>query len=281
MPFGAWSPLPLRLGADPERGWSSQSQSRLAADLVAVRRTIPLAQITIDTSTGALISYTSQYGVGSVFAPSFSTIGAGHFGLAWAVAYQYFDETFYAFNIRSAELTAQGSAPVACTYNLNTGGGLPSFDFWCTNLATSAAASPIVTITVWGDWLPDRKIGDYDGATDKSDSLTEGDSSYCYDWSIELQAMRGSAYSTITGNVDAENFAMARQMGGPNKVARQHQSDGVVVRLCFGVGLQAGLFGGVECLWVPVERGAVGEGGGDEGCVGVRAGKAGVPEVGV
>jgi len=222
MPFGGFSPLPLRLGADPEQGWSSQAQSRLAADLVAAVRTVPLAELTIDTATGAVISYSAQYGSGPGLAPTFTTISAGHFGFDWASSYQDFQETYHAWRIRAAEVGAEGSAPVAVSYLLDQTHDL---EIWCTNQLTAATASPIVAITVWGDWLPERQIGDYDGATDKTDSLTEGDSSYCYDWFLELQAMRGSAYSKTPGNVDAENFAMARQFGALSRNAEKLEAN--------------------------------------------------------
>lgn len=224
MPFGAWSPLPLRLGADPERGWSSQAQSRLAADLVAARRTIPLAQMTIDLSTGVVSSYTAQYGTGPGNAPTFTNVSAGHFGFTWAKSYKSWDETYYPWLIRGVEATAEGAAPVAVMVQPYTD-PTRDLDVVCLNLLTSAAASPVITLTVWGDWLPDRQIGDYDGATDKSDSLTEGDSSYCYDWFTELQAMRGSAYSTSPGNVDAENFAIARQLGAISRNAEKLEAN--------------------------------------------------------
>lgn len=225
MPFGAWSPLPLRLGADPQRGWSSQAQSRLAADLVAAKRTLPLAQLTIDCSTGAVLSYTSQYGTGPGNAPAFTALVApGHFGFVWDRAYESYDETFYAWRIRAATVTVQGSAPTLVSVNLYSD---PAADveLGCTDILSASPSSPLVTLTVWGDWLPERQIGDYDGATDKADSLTEGDASYCYEWFTEMQAMRGSAYSVSSGNVDAENFAIARQLGALSRNAEKLEAN--------------------------------------------------------
>lgn len=224
MPFGAFSPLPLRLGADPDRGWSSQAQSRMAADLVAARRTLPIAQFTLDTSTGTFLSYTAQYGTGPANAPTFSALSTGHYALVWAKAYKDWNEVYNAWRVRAVEVTAQGAAPIAVTAGIDNTPGL-DVELYCTNLLTHAGASPVVTVTIWGDWIPDRQIGDYDGATDKSDSLTEGDSSYCYDWFVELQAMRGTAYTTKLGNVDAENFAIARQLGALSRNAEKLEAN--------------------------------------------------------
>lgn len=226
MPFGAWSPLPLRLGADPQQGWSSQAQSRLAADLPAVKRTVPLAHLTYDTQLFQVVSYTAQHGTGPGNAPTYNQLATGHFGFIWQRAYQAWDETYYGWKIRAVEVTCQGAAPVVATWTIDPNATY-NLEVWCSNLATSTAANPIVEITIWGDWLPDRQIGDYDGATDKSDSLTEGDSSYCYDWFTELQAMRGSAYSTSAGHVDAENFAIARQLGALSRNAEKLEANSI------------------------------------------------------
>ena len=225
MPFGAFSPLPLRLGSDPERGWSSQAQSRLAADLVAARRTAPLAQFTYDLTAGTILSYVAQCGSGPSLVPTVTNFGAGQYAFRWLGAYRDHADVYHPWKVRAAVVTAQGSAPVGVTVVIDPPAGLGDLAIYCTNLATSAAAAPIVTITVYGDWLPDRQIGDYDGATDKADSLTEGDSSYCYDWFLELQSMRGSAYSTSAGNVDAENFAMARQFGALSRNAEKLEAN--------------------------------------------------------
>lgn len=185
---------------------------------------MPLAEITVDTATGALISYTSQYGAGPEFAPRLIVGGApgGFFALDWDAAYQDFDGTYHAFNVRAAEVTVQGSTAILCSVQVNVFGLSLGISF---NDLAAAPANPVASITVWGEWLPDRQIGDYDGATDKTDSLTEGDSSYCYDWFVEFQAMRGSAYSTSLGNVDAENFAMARQFGALNRNAEKFEAN--------------------------------------------------------
>lgn len=222
MPFGAFCPLPLRLGPDKQRGWSAQAQSRLAADLVAVKRTTPLAQLTVQGASGAILSYIAQPHVGPTFAPTWTNMGSGHWGFDWADSYQDFDGTYYAWKIRAAIATCQSSVPQLVFVQLD---GAHDLELRCLAVGPGVPTNALVTVTVWGEWLPARRIGDYDGALDKTDSLTEGDSSCCYDWFTELQAMRGSAYSTVPGNVDAENFAIARQLGAVTRAAEKLEAN--------------------------------------------------------
>lgn len=65
-------------------------------------------------------------------------------------------------------------------------------------------------------WSRQADISDYGGSLDKVDSTTEGDRPYAWLWYRELQAMRGSAYSSEVGGtlVHAENLALARLFAG-------------------------------------------------------------------
>jgi hypothetical protein len=222
VPFGGFCPLPLRLGPDGERGWSAAEQSRFAADLLANSRTQPLAQLRVRTSTGQVLAYSAQPHTGISFAPVMTELGTGHFAFDWLRAYQDWDESYLGWKLYAVIASADDSSPIAVVAEVNTDHDL---EIRCRQLLAATPIAPVVTITVWGEWLPERQIGSYDGATDKADSLTEGDSSYCYDWFVELQAMRGSAYSMSLGNVDAENFAMARQFGALNRAAEKLEAN--------------------------------------------------------
>lgn len=71
-------------------------------------------------------------------------------------------------------------------------------------------------------WSRARKIGHYGGAPDKRDSQTEGARPYAWRWYRELQAMRGSAYSTETETlVHVENLAMARSEAARTRAAEK------------------------------------------------------------
>lgn len=211
MVWGAWGPLPLRLGPDPEQGWDATEQSRFAADLAAIKRTAPLACVTM-TFDGAVFSvtdYAGQNGTGPGNAPS--VIAGGD--LKWDPAYPDWAGTLYPWRIRSVRVTVLGSAPAVCTVELYPNSS-KDLAFHLTDLSGGGLVGLVgFEVKIYGDWLPERQIGDYDGATDKENSQTEGNSSYFYDWFLEMQAMRGSAYSKGTGYVDAENFAIARQFG--------------------------------------------------------------------
>lgn len=82
MPFGAFAPLPLRLGGKPEEGWSPEQHARLVADLVAVKRTAPLARLLVNQNSGSPFAasvtyYSGQNGSGAAYAPTPSVTGAG------------------------------------------------------------------------------------------------------------------------------------------------------------------------------------------------------------
>ena len=62
MPFGGYAPLPLRLGGTATNGLTAQQHSRMCADLVAVKRTAPLAALTFYDET--VFDYYAMNGVG-------------------------------------------------------------------------------------------------------------------------------------------------------------------------------------------------------------------------
>lgn len=66
------------------------------------------------------------------------------------------------------------------------------------------------------------EIGDYGGATDKTDSGTEGAVPYAWTWYRELQSMRGSAYTKERGTlVHCENLAIARSEAARTRTAEK------------------------------------------------------------
>lgn len=82
---GGFCPLPARLGGDALTGWTASQHARMAADLVAVKRTGPLCVFSW-TQAGAgilpvVISYTGMNGTGLAYAPGGIT---GQLGFAWS-----------------------------------------------------------------------------------------------------------------------------------------------------------------------------------------------------
>jgi hypothetical protein len=53
MPLGAFAPLPIRLGGSAADGWTATQHARVCADMVSVKRTAPLAvvSVTVNAST--------------------------------------------------------------------------------------------------------------------------------------------------------------------------------------------------------------------------------------
>lgn len=114
MAFGAFAPMPLRLGGSAEEGWAARFHARMAADLVAAKRIAPLAVLTY-TKTGSVItvlSYLGQNGAGLAFAPdSITAVGTGSTFFAWSS--RSFSDPYgiaYPVNAKSGKATVHGAA---------------------------------------------------------------------------------------------------------------------------------------------------------------------------
>src|SRR5262245_18951766 len=87
MSLGAFAPLPLRLGGSPTEGWSSQAHARMCADLVAVKRVMPLAVFTFLKLGSAITieAYYGQNGAGVAYAPDqIVIVGTGETTFLWS-----------------------------------------------------------------------------------------------------------------------------------------------------------------------------------------------------
>lgn len=88
MPFGSLAPLPLRLGGSSEQGWAPEQHARICADLVAVKRTLPLARLFLNQDVGtpfaaSVTVYLGQNGAGLTYAPAVTVNGEGDVTLTW------------------------------------------------------------------------------------------------------------------------------------------------------------------------------------------------------
>lgn len=88
MTWGTLSPLPVRLGGSAEEGWAPEQHARFCADLVAVKRTGPLARLFVtQDSAGPFAAtvtvYRGQNGSGLTYAPTVTVNGAGDVTLTW------------------------------------------------------------------------------------------------------------------------------------------------------------------------------------------------------
>lgn len=92
MTFGAYAPMPLRLGGSVAEGMSASQHARLCADLVAVKRVMPLAAWTFfqqDTPpySTAITSYFGMNGSGLLYAPTLSVNDLGDVDFQWSSAF--------------------------------------------------------------------------------------------------------------------------------------------------------------------------------------------------
>jgi len=120
--FGAFAPMPLRLGGSSTEGWSPEQHARVSADLIAAKLSVPFAVWTF-TKSGATITihdYHGQNGAGSAFAPVGVSGGTGIAGFGWAS--NAFDDAYgvsYPFKPRHARITPHGTSEIFATYQLN------------------------------------------------------------------------------------------------------------------------------------------------------------------
>ncbi len=117
MAFGAFAPLPLRLGGSPEEGWAPEQHARMCADVQALKRRAPLARWTyVQTGTGSsdytFAYYLGQNGNGLLYVPTSVTVN-GTGDISFAYASQYFEDDYgtqYPIRIRTARAQAHYDA---------------------------------------------------------------------------------------------------------------------------------------------------------------------------
>jgi hypothetical protein len=126
--------------------------------------------------------------------------------------------------VREVSITVWGTLPNLASVTQSATSNAVTIQ---TSSILGALADKTVTLVVYGTWGDkDRQIGDYDGATDKEDSKTEGSDTYAHLWLQELRNMRGSAYSQDpTSLVDAENLCIARRMAGVSRAAEKLETN--------------------------------------------------------
>lgn len=228
MPFGAFAPLPFRLGGSAEEGWTATQHARAAADLVALLRSSPLAVLTVNKSgaTVTVESYHGQNGVGLGFAPAAGSGGTGIVTLTWAKSYK---TDRYLKDIREDEDRAwtirQGTGAIQGAFHRYVSTEVTDNVVTVSITETGTPEDGRVTVEIWGSWLPLPSIGSYGGDLNKRDSTTEADVPYAAAVYRDIQGMRGSAFTTKPNTlVHAENLARARFWGYfsfrlPEKVA--------------------------------------------------------------
>jgi hypothetical protein len=219
MSFGGFAPLPERLGPDAETARSAAQHARLVADTVALRRVADLCSFAFSTNgaTATILDYDGANGEGLAWKPDTITVnGTGDISFRWADRVFVDDyETARPVAVRGFELGASGSSFLQATGELLDGGiRVRLFD------AAGAAANGTVTVTLHGGL--NAAIGDYDGALDKEDSITEGDEPYAYQWYRNYEAMLGDGFTTARrGLVHAKKLALSRMQAGLQRTAER------------------------------------------------------------
>lgn len=210
MAFGAFAPLPLRLGGNELTGWTAEQHKRFTCDLAAARRMQASAvfHVAKSGSSVTISSYYGEQGNGPAFHPTATVNGAGDVSLAFTPAV-WEDElgADHHVVVRGAmadctESARQASVQVVDhkTVRLRTF-GIPG----------GAGIDAEALVEVWFDRSP--RMGDYGGAVDKEDSKTEGTTPRAWTIYRELQAMRGDAYSKErSGYIHCEHLALARHI---------------------------------------------------------------------
>ncbi|HEX5076139.1 MAG TPA: hypothetical protein VFW03_23200 [Gemmatimonadaceae bacterium] len=212
--------LPLRLGGTATNGWTAAQHARVAADLVAVGRTTPIATFSF-TKVGAAVTitdYRGRNGTGLAYAPTPSSIGNGHARFTWSLpGWENESGDLQPVVITGARLSAVFNGTDHISPGITWSGVV--VDTYTESHGASGNGLVDVggTVRIWGTVGDSarRAIGDYAGDPNKRDSTTEGTTPYADGILRDLQAQRGSAYSTKTGTlVDCENLALARFLAG-------------------------------------------------------------------
>ncbi len=224
--FGALATLlPLKLGGDSRTGWTAAGHARFCADLVAINRTLPLATMTVvvAASVATVTHYFGRNGSGVEHAPTVASSGTGLLTVTFPGRIETADGRSLVWNVRSARMTAHGSTLLKPGVTATPGRVTSIAIVNGSNVATDGT----LTVTFYGTWGEPAQIGDYDGDLNKENDVTEHPVPYAAAWYRDLQAQRGSAFTTKpTSLVHAENMAIARMQASigsrlPDKLRNQ------------------------------------------------------------
>lgn len=148
MAFGAFAPMPLRLGGATDEGWSPEQHARTAADLLAAKFVAPFAWMTF-TKSGATVTihdYYGQNGAGLASAPTATVIGTGVTAFDWTSGFVDAYGVPYALKVRKARVTPHGTSELFGTYALNYSSHAFAIFTWD---STDTAADCKATVRIW------------------------------------------------------------------------------------------------------------------------------------
>lgn len=210
MAFGAFAPLPLRLGGTAETGWTAAQFSRFAADLLAARSARRFAVLTYTQgATPTVLMYRGVNGVGTAHAPTITNTGTGADTITFPAYYDDPRGEGMGVSITSGRVSIYG-ATVLVGLCLADGGRNA---YVTVETPAGVATNATITIIFEGTLGEDRRIDDYGGFPDKLD-CEEEETPYSWIWYMEYESMLGSAFTIDrTGLVHAKKLAKARLRG--------------------------------------------------------------------
>lgn len=219
MAFGAFAPMPIRLGGTKQDGWSPAQHARVAADLCALYNSQSFAVLTYTKSGGTVTvtAYNGRNGVGITFAPTPTVNGTGDVTWTWPATWTDSTGTTHTIAIvhADAEVGAIDAVHMCGTYDV--GGRVAK---------VIADSDNPVTLEVWTSER--RRPAHYGGSLDKRPSKTEGTIPYAWGWYRHYQAAMGSAYTQDrTGLVHVENLADARRQAAKMRAAERLERNSV------------------------------------------------------
>jgi len=127
MAFGAFAPLPLRLGGTETEGWTSPQHARVCGDMVAFARSVPFAVWRVSYPgglTAVLLNYFGQNGSGTAYGPTCTVqdnAGEKTITMTWSNASPADPYGVSApIALHAAVATGKGVNTVAVTANVST-----------------------------------------------------------------------------------------------------------------------------------------------------------------
>lgn len=219
--FGAYAPLPLRLGPDT---LTAPEHARICADLVAAMQSTPVAVMRVSAESGGariVTWYSGANGTGLAHAPAIAATGGTTYGftLTWPATYEDECEDVRRWSVREAQAGCEGSTTISeaiCTVESPTSLKVLTVDSIVGAVTEVDAAC---TVVIWGNTT--RSIADYGGAFDKCDNDTER-VPYAAQYYHLLQGAGGSAMSReLSGWVHYDNLATARLFGWNQRMSEK------------------------------------------------------------
>lgn len=227
MAFGAFAPLPLRLGGDAKTGWRASEHARVAADLVAIGRTSRLGFLAgrLSTTPTQVTGAWMQWGTGTPAYPQIVKIGTGQARLTFPVAPDDELEEPHTLLIRSAKGALMGSLPRRVYTQILSPNVVDVFVY---DQSTASLEDDDFFLVLGGRWLGRRTIGVYGGAKDKIDSHTEGDVPYAWTWYQQFTAALGPGFSEqSTKLVHCRKLAAARSEQARTRAAERARCNSI------------------------------------------------------